>query len=51
MNFGLQNSFWPVWMSHTIFGLPLAIFMLHNFMKDIPRVASSRPRGWTAPGT
>ncbi len=37
VNFGLQNSFWPVWISHTIFGLPLAIFLLHNFMKEIPR--------------
>ena len=33
----LQNSFWPVWISHTIFGLPLAIFLLHNFMTEIPR--------------
>ncbi len=33
---GLQNSFWPVWISHTIFGLPLAIFLLHNFMKEVP---------------
>jgi alpha-glucoside transport system permease protein len=23
-------------MSHSIFALPLAIFLLHNFMKDIP---------------
>ena len=23
-------------MSHTIFGLPLAIFILHNFMREIP---------------
>jgi alpha-glucoside transport system permease protein len=37
VNFGLQNSFWPVWIAHTIFGLPLAIFILHNFMKEIPR--------------
>ncbi|MET0967506.1 MAG: carbohydrate ABC transporter permease [Nakamurella sp.] len=36
VDFGLQNSFWPVWISHTIFGLPLAIFLLHNFMKEIP---------------
>ncbi len=36
VNFGLQNSFWPVWISHTIFGLPLAIFLLHNFMKEVP---------------
>jgi len=33
VSLGLQNSFWPVWISHTIFGLPLAIFLLHNFMK------------------
>jgi alpha-glucoside transport system permease protein len=25
-----------VWLSHSIFALPLAIFLLHNFMKDIP---------------
>ena len=36
VNFGLQNSFWPVWIRHTIFGLPLAIFLLHNFMKEVP---------------
>jgi len=36
VNFNLQNSFWPVWISHTIFGLPLAIFLLHNFMKEVP---------------
>ncbi|MGC5583677.1 carbohydrate ABC transporter permease [Ornithinimicrobium sp. W1679] len=36
-NWGLVGSFWPVWMSHTIFALPLAIFLLHNFMMDIPR--------------
>ena len=34
---GLNNTFWTVWLSHTIFGLPLAIFLLHNFMKEIPR--------------
>ncbi|NLI17986.1 MAG: carbohydrate ABC transporter permease [Actinomycetales bacterium] len=36
-NWGITGSFWPVWLSHTIFALPLAIFMLHNFMMDIPR--------------
>lgn len=35
--FGLNLSFWSIWLSHTIFGLPLAIFLLHNFMKEIPR--------------
>jgi alpha-glucoside transport system permease protein len=33
----LAGTFWPVWISHSIFALPLAIFLLHNFMKDIPR--------------
>jgi alpha-glucoside transport system permease protein len=33
---GLSGSFWTIWLSHSIFALPLAIFLLHNFMKDIP---------------
>jgi alpha-glucoside transport system permease protein len=33
---GLNTSYWSIWLSHTIFGLPLAIFLLHNFMKEIP---------------
>jgi len=31
-----SGSFWPVWLSHTMFALPLAIFLLHNFMKEVP---------------
>ncbi len=34
---GLAGTFWTIWLSHTMFGLPLAIFLLHNFMKEIPR--------------
>ena len=34
---GLNGTFWTIWLSHTMFGLPLAIFLLHNFMKEIPR--------------
>ena len=34
---GLAGSFWAIWLSHSIFALPLAIFLLHNFMKEIPR--------------
>ena len=34
---GLVGTYWTVWLSHTIFGLPLAIFLLHNFMREIPR--------------
>jgi len=33
---GIAGSFWTVWLSHSIFALPLAIFLLHNFMKDVP---------------
>jgi alpha-glucoside transport system permease protein len=34
---GLAGTFWTIWLSHTIFALPLAIFLLHNFMREIPR--------------
>src|SRR5690606_4437456 len=27
----------PLWIAHTIFALPLAIFLLHNFMSEVPR--------------
>ncbi|QXT61638.1 carbohydrate ABC transporter permease [Tessaracoccus palaemonis] len=30
------TPFWRVWLSHSIFALPLAVFLLHNFMKDLP---------------
>jgi len=33
---GISGSFWTIWLSHSMFALPLAIFLLHNFMKDIP---------------
>jgi alpha-glucoside transport system permease protein len=35
---GLQGAerYWSVWISHTIFALPLATFLIHNFMRDIP---------------
>jgi alpha-glucoside transport system permease protein len=32
----INGGFWPIWLSHSMFALPLAIFLLHNFMKDIP---------------
>ena len=34
---GLNGTFWVIWLSHSIFALPLAIYLLHNFMKQIPR--------------
>jgi alpha-glucoside transport system permease protein len=33
----LAGSYWTVWLSHSIFALPLAIFLLHNFMKEVPQ--------------
>ena len=33
----LNGTFWTVWLSHSTFALPLAIFILHNFMKEIPK--------------
>lgn len=33
---GVNGTFWPLWISHSIFALPLAIFLLHNFMRDVP---------------
>jgi alpha-glucoside transport system permease protein len=33
---GLAGTFWTIWLSHSIFALPLAIFLMHNFMKEIP---------------
>ncbi len=37
VRFGIDGSLWVLWLSHSIFALPLAIFLLHNFMMDIPR--------------
>ena len=33
----ITGTFIPIWVAHTIFGLPLAIFLLHNFLSQIPR--------------
>lgn len=30
------DGFARVWIAHAVFALPLAIFLLHNFMKDLP---------------
>ncbi len=31
-----QGTYMQVWIAHTIFALPLAIFLLHNFISEIP---------------
>ena len=30
------GGLYELWLSHTIFALPLAVFLLHNFMREIP---------------
>lgn len=35
--FGKAFPFMPIWTAHTAFALPLAIFLLHNFMQEIPK--------------
>jgi len=32
----ISGSFTAVWVAHTIFALPLGIFLLHNFISEIP---------------
>src|SRR5215469_6972847 len=33
----LNGTYWPVWLSHTMFALPLAVFLLHNFIAQLPK--------------
>lgn len=33
---GITGTFLGVWLAHTGFGLPLAIFLLYNFMSQLP---------------
>ena len=33
---GLGGSYWSLWLSHSAFALPLAVFLLHNFIAEIP---------------
>ena len=35
--FNLTGTFAGIWMAHTAYGLPFAIFLLRNFFIDIPR--------------
>jgi alpha-glucoside transport system permease protein len=35
--FGLNGTYLGIWLAHTAFGLPLAIFLLYNFMSQLPR--------------
>jgi len=44
-----EQNYLPVWIAHTIFALPLAIFLLHNFISEIPNdvVEAARVDGAT----
>jgi alpha-glucoside transport system permease protein len=33
---GINGTFLGVWLAHTAFGLPLAIFLLYNFISQLP---------------
>jgi alpha-glucoside transport system permease protein len=35
-NFGLKGTLAQIWVSHTMFSLPLAVFLLHNFIAQLP---------------
>jgi alpha-glucoside transport system permease protein len=34
---GIAGSFLGVWLAHTAYGLPFAVFLLRNFMAELPR--------------
>jgi alpha-glucoside transport system permease protein len=34
---GIAGSFLAVWLAHTAYGLPFAVFLLRNFMAELPR--------------
>ena len=35
--FNIAGTFLAVWLAHTAYGLPFAIFLLRNFMGDLPK--------------
>jgi alpha-glucoside transport system permease protein len=34
---GINGTFLAVWLAHTAYGLPFAVFLLRNFMGELPR--------------
>jgi alpha-glucoside transport system permease protein len=34
---GLQGTPTAIWISHTVFAMPFAIFLLHNYIKGLPK--------------
>ena len=44
-----KSGYWGIWLAHTAFGLPLAIYLLRNYMVGLPReiMESARMDGAT----
>jgi alpha-glucoside transport system permease protein len=36
-SFNLSGTYIPLWIAHTMFALPLATFLIHNFIAQLPR--------------
>lgn len=34
---GMQSTFYGIWLFHTAFGLPYAIFLMSSFLRGLPR--------------
>lgn len=34
---GIGKGYWGIWLAHTGFGLPLAVYLLRNYMVSLPR--------------
>ena len=37
VQFGLTGTFLGIWLAHTGFGLPLAIYLLYNYISQLPK--------------
>ena len=35
-SFGLEGTLAEIWLTHTMFSMPLAVFLLHNFIAQLP---------------
>jgi alpha-glucoside transport system permease protein len=48
-NLGIGKSYLGIWLAHTSFGLPMAIYLLRNYMAGLPRevIESARVDGAT----
>ena len=47
---GINGTFLAIWLVHIGFGMPLAVYIIRNYMATLPRKSSSRPRS-TGPAT